>query len=120
MSANEPQRVSIRQLLMVIVKQDASDLYITSGMAPSYRINNVVKPLRQEPVNGVQTEQLANSCMSEKQRAALATDLEMNLAFAYAGMGRFRVNRLRQRGDVAMVNRKITTEVPTVYDLGLP
>jgi len=120
MSANEPQRISIRQLLMVMVKQDASDLYITSGMAPSYRINNVVKPLRQEPLNGVQTEQLANSCMSEKQRTAFAIDMEMNLALAYEGMGRFRVNIFRQRGDVGMVIRKITTEVPTVDDLGLP
>jgi len=120
MSANEPKKLSIRQLLMIMVKQDASDVYITSGMAPAYRINNVVKPLKQPPLNGVQTEQLANACMSEKQRAEFATSMEMNLALAYEGMGRFRVNILRQRGDVAMVIRKITTEVPTLDELGLP
>ncbi len=120
MSANEPQKLSIRQLLMVMVKQDASDLYITSGMPPSYRINGPVVPLKQPPLNAVQTEQLANSTMSEKQRAAFATDMEMNLALAYEGMGRFRVNIFRQRGDVGMVIRKITTEVPTIDELGLP
>ncbi len=120
MSANEPQKVSIRQLLMVMVKQDASDLYITSGMPPSYRINGPVVPLKQPPLNAVQTEQLANSTMSEKQRATFATDMEMNLALAYEGMGRFRVNIFRQRGDVGMVIRKITTEVPTIDELGLP
>jgi len=120
MSANEPQKLSIRQLLMVMVKQDASDLYITSGMPPAYRINGPIVPLKQAPLNSVQTEQLANSAMSEKQRAAFAMDMEMNLALAYEGMGRFRVNIFRQRGDVGMVIRKITTEVPTIDELGLP
>ncbi len=120
MSANQPQKLSIRQLLIIMVKQDASDLYITSGMAPAYRINNVVKPLKQPPLNGVQSEQLANSVMSEKQKAEFAETMEMNLAVAYEGMGRFRVNILRQRGDVAMVIRKITTDVPTLDELGLP
>jgi len=120
MSANEPQKLSIRQLLMVMVKQDASDLYITSGMPPSYRINGPIIPLKQEPLNSIQTEQLANSTMSEKQRAAFAIDMEMNLALSYEGMGRFRVNIFRQRGDIGMVIRKITTEVPTIDELGLP
>ncbi len=120
MSANAPQKLSIRQLLMIMVKQDASDLYVTSGMAPAYRINNVVKPLKQPPLNGVQSEQLANAVMSEKQKAEFAETMEMNLAVAYEGMGRFRVNILRQRGDVAMVIRKITTDVPTLDELGLP
>lgn len=120
MSANEPQKLSIRQLLMVMVKQDASDLYITSGMPPSYRINGPIIPLKQPPLSSVQTEQLANSAMSEKQRVTFATDMEMNLALAYEGMGRFRVNIFRQRGDIGMVIRKITTEVPTIDELGLP
>ncbi len=120
MSANEPQKLSIRQLLMVMVKQDASDLYITSGMPPSYRINGPIIPLKQDPLNSVQTEQLANSTMSEKQRIAFATELEMNLALSYEGMGRFRVNIFRQRGDVGMVIRKITTEIPSIDELGLP
>jgi len=120
MSANEPQKLSIRQLLRVMVKQDASDLYITSGMPPSYRINGPIIPLKQEPLSAVQTEQLANSVMSEKQRAFFATEMEMNLALSYEGMGRFRVNIFRQRGNVGMVIRKITTEIPSIDELGLP
>jgi len=120
MSANEPQKLSIRQLLMVMVKQDASDLYITSGMPPSYRINGPIMPLKQAPLNSVQTEQLANSAMSEKQRVAFANDMEMNLALSYEGMGRFRVNIFRQRGNIGMVIRKITTEIPSIDELGLP
>ena len=121
MSANEPgQRLSIKQLLMVMVKKDASDLYITAGMPPAYRINGVVHPLKQEPLNNVHCEQLANSAMSEKQRAAFAATLEMNLALSYPDLGRFRVNIFRQRGSVGMVIRQIKTTVPTLDELGLP
>lgn len=121
MSAREPeQKISIKQLLSVMVKQDASDVYLTSGMPPSYRINSTVVPLKQPPLTAVQCEQLANSTMSEKQRAEFSETMEMNLAIAYDGMGRFRVNIFRQRGDVGMVIRKITTEVPTLDQLGLP
>lgn len=121
MSAHTPeQKISIRQLLSVMVKQDASDLYITSGMPPAYRINSKVVPLKQPPLTAVQCEQLANATMSEKQRAEFSENMEMNLAIAYDGMGRFRVNVFRQRGDVGMVIRKIRTEVPTIDQLNLP
>jgi twitching motility protein PilU len=121
MSANAPeQKVSIKQLLQIMVKQDASDLYITSEMPPSYRINSKVVPLKQAPLSAVQCEQLANATMSEKQRAEFSENMEMNLAIAYDNMGRFRVNIFRQRGDVGMVIRKITTDVPTIDELNLP
>jgi twitching motility protein PilU len=121
MSGKSPeQKISIKQLLKIMVKQDASDLYITSNMPPSYRINSTVVPLKQLPLTTMQCEQLANATMSEKQRAEFSEVMEMNLAIAYEGMGRFRVNIFRQRGDVGMVIRKITTEVPTVDELHLP
>ncbi|HXH72230.1 MAG TPA: PilT/PilU family type 4a pilus ATPase [Mariprofundaceae bacterium] len=120
MSSNEPQRLSIKQLLMVMVKQDASDVYITADMPPAYRINGVVMPLKQPPLNSVQCEQLANSAMSEKQRATFAAEYEMNLALAYPDLGRFRVNIFRQRGNIGMVIRQIKTQVPTLDELGLP
>lgn len=120
MSANEPKKLTVKQLLMIMVKKDASDIYITTGMPPAYRINNVVMPLKQEPLNSIQCEQLANSCMSEKQRAAFAVDYEMNLALSYPDLGRFRVNIFRQMGCVGLVIRQIKTEVPTLEGLGLP
>ncbi len=120
MSSLPEHKISIKQLLQVMVKQDASDLYITSEMPPSYRINAKVVPLKQAPLTAVQCEQLANSTMSEKQKAEFSENMEMNLAIAYESMGRFRVNIFKQRGDVGMVIRKITTDVPTIDDLNLP
>lgn len=119
MNAPEAQ-LSIKQLLMVMEKRDASDLYLTAGMPPSYRINGVVYPMKQPPLTALQCERLATSSMSERQRAAFAAEYEMNLALAFPDIGRFRVNIFRQRGHVGMVIRKIKTVVPTIDQLGLP
>lgn len=121
MSSNPPgQSLSVKQLLMVMVKRGASDLYITAGLPPSYRIEGVVYPLKQEPLNPIQCEQLANSTMNEKQRAAFAEDFEMNLALAFPDLGRFRVNIFRQRSNIGMVIRQIKTVIPSIDGLGLP
>jgi len=118
---NTPEaQLSIKQLLMVMEKRDASDLYLTAGMPPSYRINGVVYPMKQPPLTALQCERLATSSMSERQRAAFAAEFEMNMALSFPDIGRFRVNIFRQRGHVGMVIRKIKTVVPTIDQLGLP
>lgn len=119
MNAPEAQ-LSIKQLLMVMEKRDASDLYITAGMPPSYRINGVVYPMKQPPLTALHCEKLANSSMTERQRATFAADYEMNMALSFPDIGRFRVNVFRQRGHVGMVIRKIKTDVPTIDQLALP
>jgi len=119
MSTDSAQKLSIKQLLSVMAKQDASDLYIAADLPPSYRINSIVRPLNQPPLSALQCEQLANSTMNEKQRAAFAADYEMNLSLAYPDMGRFRVNIFRQRSHVGMVIRQIKTVVPTIDEMGL-
>lgn len=124
MNANETQKPPIRQILRqmlsAMVKKDASDLYITAGMPPSYRINSVIYPEKQPPLSATQCEQLANSTMSEKQRETFAADYEMNLSLSFPNMGRFRVNIFRQRSHVGMVIRQVKSVVPTIDELGLP
>jgi len=114
------EKFSIRKLLKVMVDKDASDLYLTVGTAPGYRINGVIRRLGDEELTPVITERLAATLMTEKQKAVFATDMEMNVSAAYPGMGRFRVNIFRQRGSVGMVIRQITTEIAGIDDLKLP
>ncbi len=120
MKDTETQHQSIKQLLSVMNKQDASDLYITVGMPPSYRINGQVRTLKQPALTAAQCERLANSTMNERQKAAFASDYEMNMALSFDGVGRFRVNVFRQRGHIGMVIRKVNLEIPTLEGLGLP
>lgn len=112
--------LDIRKLLSVMVEHDASDLYITVGVPPMYRINGVVRPAGKRCLDPEHTEELSNSLMNEKQQRDFQACNELNLALYYQNLGRFRVNVLRQRSYIALVIRQIKSKIPSVDDLNLP
>src|SRR5690606_13252825 len=63
---------------------------------------------------------LAYSIMTDKQQKEFEATMEMNLAIGLPDTGRFRVNVYRQRGNVAMAIRYITSLIPSIEQLGLP
>ncbi len=110
----------IKQLLTIMVKKDASDLYITASLPPSIRVHGDVVPINQTALTPAQTAALGHMVMNERQREEFDRCHEMNLALSYAKIGRFRVNIFMQRNSVGMVIRKIATEIPTLEQLQLP
>jgi twitching motility protein PilU len=64
--------------------------------------------------------QAALELMNEAQLEKFTRDLEIDFAISEPGLGRFRVNIFHQRGNVGMVMRFITPELPNLDDLGMP
>jgi twitching motility protein PilU len=58
--------------------------------------------------------------MDAEQMEYFTRELEIDFALSEEGLGRFRVNVFHQRGNVAMVLRYITSELPTLDELGMP
>ncbi len=112
--------MDVRHLLAAMVARGASDLYLTTDSPPVLRIEGFTEPVDGEQLNAGDVEVLALSLMSERQRTLFEEKLEMNLAIATEGLGRFRVNVFRQRGAVGVVVRQIKIRIPTLDDLGLP
>jgi twitching motility protein PilU len=112
--------MDIRSLLLEMVKQEASDLYLTVDSPPMLRVEGFTRAVGTEGLTPAEVEALANSFMSERQRATFEEKLEMNLAIASERLGRFRINVFRQRGAVAVVIRQIKTKIPTLEELNLP
>jgi twitching motility protein PilU len=113
----------INDFLKVMVERDASDVYLTVGSRPMYRIEGVVQAIGEEiEFRPGDLEALAQSVMNEKQWTEFNAKLEMDLVLvlSVAGLSRFRVNVLRQRGSVALVIRKIKYEIRSLDDLKLP
>ncbi len=110
----------LRELLEEVVRQKASDLYITVDSPPMFRVEGFTSPLGDHRYSPEETENMAMTLMSQTQRTYFARRWEMNLAVAYPNIGRFRVNIFRQRGFYGMVFRQIKTNIQTVDDLGLP
>jgi len=110
----------IRTLLKEMVDRGGSDLYVTVDSPPVIRIEGVNHVGAGEPLTPTEVEGLANSLMTERQRATFEEQMEMNLGISSSKLGRFRVNVFRQRGAVGVVVRTIKTQIPTIDELGLP
>jgi twitching motility protein PilU len=107
-------------LLKLMVHKNASDMFITPGVAPSLKVNGRITPVTQATLTPPQAEEIVNSIMSPKQREEFASHNECNFAISASGIGRFRVSAFRQRNHAGMVLRKIETTIPLIEDLGLP
>lgn len=110
----------LKSLLKHMVDTDASDIYLTEGIPPMFRIEGIVEPHGDNILSGTDTEAIAQAVMNEKQRETFAEEHEMNLALHYDELGRFRVNIFRQRGHVGLVLRQIKIQIKTIDEMGLP
>ena len=106
--------------LKLMVKYEASDLYLTTGAPPSIKIHGLIKALEKDPIKPNRVKDIANEVMDDDQKNEFEHHPEMNLAISQPGLGRFRANIFKQRGQVAMVIRHIKTEIPTLEELQLP
>ena len=112
--------MELQHYLKIIVEQDGSDLYFSTGAPPSMKVQGKLTAIAAEPLAPGVVEALADSLMDAEQKAEFERRPEMNLAISESGIGRFRVNIFKQRGQVAMVIRTIKTEIPNYSSLGLP
>ncbi len=107
-------------LLKLMVHKNASDLFITAGVAPSLKINGKITPVTQASLTPAQAQEIVTSIMSPAQREEFERDNECNYAISASGIGRFRVSAFCQRSHAGMVLRKIETSIPTIEELRLP
>jgi twitching motility protein PilU len=112
--------VSLRQLLRHMVEQDASDIYLTVGVPPMYRIEGVVKPSDAQALTPQETEEMAYSIMNERQKRKFEEEYEMGLALFFPELGRFRVSIFRQMGYAGIIIRQIKLRIRSVDEMGLP
>ncbi len=113
--------IDLKQLLQEMVERDASDLHITVGEKPKLRIDGrITDSNSQEILGSQQTQLLAYSFLTEKQKKDFEVDGELDLSFSVSNLARFRANIFKQRGSVAVVIRRIPFEVFKLEELGLP
>jgi twitching motility protein PilU len=112
--------MDFKALLKLMVHKNASDLFITTGVPPSLKVNGRITPVTQTPLNPEQTKELVFGVMTSEQQKDYQATLESNFAISAPGVGRFRVNVYQQRSQVGMVVRKIETRIPTLEELHMP
>ena len=111
---------SIKQLLAFMQQNDASDLYLTVGRAPSFKIAGSVRPAGKQALTSQMMHDIALSVLTKDQERELLEMKELNTAYFDPEVGRFRFNYYRQKTNLAVVIRKIETNIKTLADLKLP
>ena len=112
--------IQIDRLLDTVVKQNCSDLHLTTGRPPTVRLHGSLRNLQTKTLESDDMVALMKSVTPEKNQQELQEGGTTDFGFAYGDAARFRVSVFRQRGDIAMVLRLIPNELLTFDQIGLP
>ena len=111
----------MEKILKAAVERGASDLHIKAGDVFRARINGILVALTKQALTPDQTRAIALQLISnEKVRERIDTLLDYDCSWGAPGIGRFRVNILRQRSSFMIVMRVIPFNVPNFEQLALP
>ena len=103
-----------------MIAKKASDLFITAGFPPAFKLDGRMTPVSNQSLTPQHTQELARALMNDKQAQEFEASSECNFAVNPPGIGRFRVNAFVQQARVGLVLRTITTAIPNMDDLNLP
>jgi twitching motility protein PilT len=112
--------ILIDKLLSAAVKQGASDIHITVGQPPVFRLHGRMRRLETKTLDTDDTVALMKSITPDRCQRELAENGSVDFGFAFGDQARFRVSVFKQRGDVSMVLRQIPNDMLTPEQLGLP
>jgi len=110
----------LKNWLQLLHDRGGSDLFITTGAAPTVKIEGKFHPILNAPLTQTQTRKLVLESMNEQQIKEFMETHECQYAIALDDVARFRVSAFYQQGEIGMVCRRIETRIPTVEELELP
>ena len=108
------------KILTYAVKHGASDVHLTVASPPAVRIDGTIRFIGETNLAPEDTETMADEMLSEPQQKRFRDTGDYDVAYSVPGLGRFRVNILRQRGSVGIVMRHVKGKVLDFASLNLP
>jgi twitching motility protein PilT len=112
--------VLIDKLLEACVKQGASDIHISVGQPPVFRLHGRLRRLETKVLEPEDTVGLMKSIAPERCQRELQESGSSDFGFAFADKARFRVSIFKQRGNISMVLRQIPNQMMPPEFLGVP
>jgi twitching motility protein PilT len=111
----------MEKIIKAAVERGASDVHIKAGDVFRARIDGKLIPLTKQRLTPEQTKAIALKLIPvEADQKRIDTLMDYDCSWGSPGIGRFRVNILRQRSSFMIVMRVIPFEVPTFETLNLP
>jgi twitching motility protein PilT len=112
--------LDLQKMFTALVTENASDLLLSAGVAPCLRNNCEIIRLAMLPLTPEQAHDYAFELMDEAQKEELDRSGDVDFAYMFPDLGRFRLNVFKQKNTVALSARRITDVIPSWETLGLP
>ena len=114
-------RKQLNELLDITVKEQASDLHISTGHPPILRITGRLVPLLKKKVLSPEdTKGLVFELLTEEQRQRILKERELDFSYNFENRARFRANAFFQENELCCALRLVPTKVKTIEELNLP
>ena len=112
--------MDVSELLAFTVKNNASDLHVSSGEPPMIRIHGDMTRIKMPNLEARELQAMVYDIMNDTQRKLFEEHLELDFSFSLGDIARFRVNAFMQNRGMSAVFRVIPNEVFTLEQLKSP
>ncbi|MDP6436051.1 MAG: PilT/PilU family type 4a pilus ATPase [Gammaproteobacteria bacterium] len=112
--------MNVQPLFKLMVEKRASDLFFTCFAPVKIKIDGKIMPVNKLELTPKMVKQAAMELMDEDQLEEFSRELEIDFAISKPKLGRFRVNIFHQRGNIGMVLRYISADLPDLDELFMP
>jgi len=111
---------SLQKILTYAVKHGASDVHLTVGSPPAIRLDGIIRFIGDDPITNDDNLGFLEEIMSPEDKEQFMKSGDSDQALSFPGLGRFRVNVLKQRNSVGIVMRHVKAKIPGFEELNLP
>lgn len=114
--------LSLDEILRLAMQKGASDVHLKAGIIPVIRKHGTLRPLSSThpALTNNDLESMINGIMDARQKVIFEDKKDIDMSYGLAGVGRFRINILMQRGTIRVVIRNIPDQVKNIQELNLP
>ena len=112
--------LELQNLLEIVIEKRASDLHVTTGTPPQFRIDGKLTTFDTTILSAPETKRICYSVLTDAQRHKFEEENELDFSFGIKGLSRFRGNIYMQRGAVAGAFRAISFDILNLSELGVP
>ncbi len=110
----------MNDLLTLVCDEDASDLHLQVGQAPTLRIHGGMVPVEGPELTPNDAELLMQAITSDHNQQLVKTQGGTDFGFAFKDRARFRVSILKAKGNYGLVLRQIPKKMFGLREIGIP
>lgn len=111
---------TMERILRLMAEKKASDVYLSAQSPALIRINGQCVPINSQVLPPDAPRNLLAEILPPDRIEELEELNELNMGWPLAGVGRFRISAMRQRGSIAVVIRFISMDIPALATLSVP